>query len=179
MRKVLIIGPGGAGKSTLAVRLGAATGLPVVHLDACYWRPGWDPTPTHEWRELVASLVRDPEWIMDGNYGGTLDLRIPAADTIIFFDWPRVRCIWGAVKRRMRPHARSPSRAAGCPERLSLDFLWWIWTYPERRRPEILRRLKEVSSVKTVIVLRNRGEVEAFVAGCGSDQGSMDDGVHP
>jgi adenylate kinase family enzyme len=166
MRRVLIIGPGGAGKSTLAGRLADATGLPVVHLDARYWRPGWDATPVEEWRSVVSTLVDAPEWIMDGNYGGTLDLRIPAADTIIYLDWPRALCIWGVVKRRLRPGTANPSRAAGCPERLSPEFLWWIWTYPTRRRPDILRRLKDVSDEKTVIVLRSRREMNALVARC-------------
>jgi len=172
MRRVLIIGPGGAGKSTLARRLAEATGLPVIHLDARYWRPGWDATPAGEWRKLVSALVDAPEWIMDGNYGGTLDLRIPAADTIIYLDWSRARCIWGVVKRRLRPGTSSPSRAVGCPERLSPEFLWWIWTYPTRRRPDILRRLREVSDEKSVIVLRNRREMEALVARCGRREGS-------
>ncbi len=164
MRRVLIIGSGGAGKSTFAARLAGMTGLPLIHLDTLYWRPGWDPTPNDEWRDLVASLVRGPAWIMDGNYGGTLDIRIPAADTIVFLDWSRVLCMWGVIKRRMRSNGPSPSRAVGCPERLTLDFLWWIWTYPARRRPEILRRLGEVSREKTVIVLRRRRELDELVA---------------
>jgi adenylate kinase family enzyme len=109
---------------------------------------------------------------MDGNYGNTLDLRIPAADTIVYLDWSRVGCIRGVIKRRMRLHAASPSRARGCPERLTLEFLRWIWTYPERRRPDVLRRLGEVSREKTVIVLRNRSELDDFLAECETDRRS-------
>lgn len=164
MKKVLIIGPGGSGKSTLAIRLARATGLPLVHLDAHYWRPGWQPTPKDEWREVVASLVSRHAWVMDGNYGGTLDLRVAAADTIIYLDWPRLRCIWGLVQRWIRYAGRDhPARAAGCPERLTREFLSWVWRYPERTRPIILERLQRVPPGTAVITLRNRREVEELL----------------
>jgi adenylate kinase family enzyme len=78
MKRVLVIGCGGAGKSTFAARLGTKVGLPVVHLDALYWRPGWQKTPEAEWQEVVEGLVRREAWVMDGNYGGTMDLRVTA-----------------------------------------------------------------------------------------------------
>lgn len=71
MRRVLVIGCGGAGKSTLARQLGEATGLPVIHLDAHYWRPGWVETPKETWRAAVDELIAADAWIMDGNYSGT------------------------------------------------------------------------------------------------------------
>ena len=89
MRRVLVIGSGGAGKSTFAARLAARTGLPLIHLDACFWRSGWDPTPPDEWARRVADLMSRQEWVMDGNYGGTLDARLAACDTVIFLDVPR------------------------------------------------------------------------------------------
>ncbi len=172
MRKVLVIGPGGAGKTTLAMRIAEATGLPLIHLDSLYWRPGWQPTQAAEWDDLVSQLSSQPSWVMDGNYGGTLDVRIAAADTIIFLDWPRLRCIWRVVRRRVQFTDRSrPSMPAGCPERLTVEFLRWIWDYPRRRRPGILERLERVRGHKHVAVLRNRADVRAFLDGLGSDTG--------
>ncbi|HZD05610.1 MAG TPA: isopentenyl transferase family protein, partial [Longimicrobiales bacterium] len=72
MRRIMVIGPGGSGKTTLSLRIAEATGLPVIHLDSLYWREGWRPTPTPAWEEVVSDLVRRPSWVMDGNYGGTL-----------------------------------------------------------------------------------------------------------
>lgn len=170
MRRVLVIGPGGSGKSTLAARIAEVTGLPLIHLDALYWRPGWQPMPGDEWREIVSGLVRRSSWVMDGNYGGTLDMRIAAADTIIFLDWPRLRCIWRVIKRRIVYAGRSrPTMPAGCPERVTIDFLRWIWDYPRSRRPAILERLARVAGGKRVEVIRDRAGVERLLAGLISD----------
>ena len=84
MRKIIIIGSGGSGKSTLARKLGEMTRIPVFHLDALYWKPGWVPTPREEWNARVKALVNQDQWIIDGNYGGTLNIRMTEADTIIF-----------------------------------------------------------------------------------------------
>ena len=166
MRRVLVIGCGGAGKTTFSPRLAGATGLPVVHLDSLYWHPGWVPTPDHEWDRTVAELLERPAWIMDGNYGRTLERRLGAADTVVFLDMPRTLCLWRILKRRFAHEGKTrPSVAAGCPERLTLEFLWWVWTYPERRRAGILARLEKLSGDKKVVVLRRQAEIERFLAG--------------
>ncbi len=165
MRRVLVIGSGGAGKSTLATRLGERLALPVVHLDAQYWRPGWVPTPADEWVRTVAALVAGDAWVMDGNYGGTLDARLAACDTAVFLDLPRLVCAWRIVRRVARFHGRSrPDMAPGCPERFSFEFLRWVWAYPRRRRPEILRKLAGLGPGQEAVVLRSGAAVEQFIA---------------
>jgi adenylate kinase family enzyme len=84
---ILVVGSGGAGKSTFARKLGEL---------------GWTQTPTAEWKGLVTQLVDTPEWIMDGNFGGSLVLRVPRCDVVVFFDFPRLVCLWGVVKRRFQ-----------------------------------------------------------------------------
>ncbi|MEJ7810760.1 MAG: DNA topology modulation protein [Gemmatimonadaceae bacterium] len=164
MRRVMIIGSGGAGKSTLAARMGARTGLPVVHLDAEHWKPGWVETPEAEWARVVDALVARDSWVIDGNYGGTLDQRFAAADTVIFLDMPRAACLWGVIKRRVRFRGRTrPDVGRGCPERLTWEFIRWIWTYRATRRPGILKRLESLAREKRVVRLTTRAEVEAFV----------------
>jgi adenylate kinase family enzyme len=166
MRRVLVIGSGGAGKSTLAAQLGARLGLPVVHLDALYWRPGWVPTPEAEWRGVVAGLAAGESWIMDGNYGGTLDLRLAACDAVVFLDLPRWLCVARVLRRWARYAGRPrPDMAPGCPERLRVEFLRWVWDYPRRRRPGILRRLRESPPGRRVVILRSRSAVARFLAG--------------
>lgn len=164
MQRVLVIGSGGAGKSTLAVRLAERTGLPVIHLDALYWRAGWQEPSEEEWAAKVGELIRGPRWIMDGNYGGTLDMRLAACDTAIFLDVSRMRCLWRILRRRVRFHGRSrPDMVEGCPERLNWEFTAWIWTYPIRRRPTIMRQLSALRPDQRAIVLRSDAEVEAFL----------------
>lgn len=166
-RKILLIGPGGAGKSTLAATIAARTGLPLIHLDALYWHPGWVPTPRDEWRERIEALVQQPAWVMDGNYGGTMDLRVAACDTVLFLDLPTWLCAWRVLRRRLRFRGRSrPEMAEGCPEQLNLEFISWILSYRRRRRPAILSRLRDAQAAgKRIIVLTSPAAIDAFVAG--------------
>src|SRR5436190_2972633 len=101
VQRVMIIGSGGAGKSVLARELGERLGLPVYHLDALLWRPGWVMRPKDEERALFEELVRRDAWIIDGNYGAgqSLELRLAAADTVIFLDLPRILCLGRSLKR--------------------------------------------------------------------------------
>ena len=166
MKRVLVIGSGGTGKTTVAQRLARRTGLPLIHLDLFYWRPGWQPTPSEEWREAVRRLVAGERWIIDGNYGGTLDLRLAACDTVVFLDLPRVLCLWRVLVRQLRYVGRvRPELPSGCRERLSWAFLVWIWTYPLRRRGSILTRLHALDKGKRVVILRTAREIEDFIAG--------------
>ena len=164
MQRILVIGPGGAGKTSLSTRLGEVLGLPVIHLDALYWHPGWRATPPAEWTRVVEEAAADAAWIMDGNYGGTLERRIARADTIVFLDLPRLTCVRRVLWRRVRYAGRSrPSLPPGCTERIPAEFLRWIWTYGERRRPQILALLAHVRREKTVVVLRTPRQVRAWV----------------
>ena len=165
MRRILVIGSGGAGKSTLSRQLGERLGLPVVHLDALYWRPGWTTMPEDEFDRELARLLAANAWVLDGNYSRTLDLRIPAADTIIFLDLPRLVCLWRIVKRRIRFHGRSrPDMPVECPEQISWEFVDWVWNYPRRQRPRLLERLRSVAADKRVVILGSQREVDRFVA---------------
>jgi adenylate kinase family enzyme len=104
---------------------------------------------------------------MDGNYGGTLDLRLAACDLVVFLDVPRLRCLWRVVWRRMRHLGRSrPDMAAGCAERLDFEFVRWVWTYPKRRRPGVLAKV--AAAGKPLTILRSTSETERFVATLGS-----------
>lgn len=135
MRRILVIGSGGAGKSTFSAKLGVKLGLPVVHLDACYWSAGWVERDKEEWREVVGRLVAEAAWIMDGNYGGTLDMRLAACDTVIFLDMPRFLCLWRILRRRLRFHGKTrPDMAEGCEEHLAWEFIRWVWNYPAVRK---------------------------------------------
>jgi adenylate kinase family enzyme len=166
MKRVLVIGSGGAGKSTFARRLGQRLGLPVIHLDRIYWRPGWVETPKDEWKRTVEELCAGDAWVMDGNYSGTLEIRLAACDTVILLDLPRTLCLWRVFKRALIYRGTSrPDVAEGCHENLNMEFFLWVWNYPKRSRPKVLSRLAVQSDSKQIYTLRSSAEVEKFLAG--------------
>lgn len=165
MRRVLVIGSGGSGKTTFSKKLGERTGLSVIHLDHLFWHPGWVKTPDEDWDRLVAELCARDSWIMDGNYGRTLAPRIEAADTIIFLDLPRIVCTWRILKRQIRYAGRiRPDSAPGCPERLTWEFVSWVWTYPRQRRPDLLKRLDAARGTKRIVILRDERQIRKFLS---------------
>jgi adenylate kinase family enzyme len=164
MQKVLVIGSSGAGKSVFAARLAERTGLPLIHLDAVYWKPGWVKTPKEEWARTVDALIQRDAWVMDGNYAGTLDRRLAACDTAIFLDLPRSVCLWRAIKRRIAfRRGGRPDITPGCSERLTWEFIRWIWEYPRNQRPRVLARLAALRPEQRAVVLRSAVEIDGFL----------------
>lgn len=101
---------------------------------------------------------------MDGNYGGTMEIRLNAADTIIFLDIPRTICVIRACKRIFQfRNKQRPDMGEGCKERLSLEFLKWIWEYPKKKRPDILKKLEQLSKEKRVIILKSQKDIQNFI----------------
>lgn len=138
MRRILVIGCGGAGKTEFAWRLGERLRLPVHHLDRLWWRPGWVATSPDHFDAELAEILRTDAWIMDGNYRRTLPERLRYADTVIWLDYPRRVCLRRVWKRfrRYRGTAR-PDMTPGCPERLDWDFLRYILRFPQDTRPRL------------------------------------------
>ncbi len=165
MKKILVIGSGGAGKSTFAQRLGAILKLEVIHLDSLYWSSGWVEMPKDKWRAVVEDLLQYDSWIMDGNYGGTLDLRLAACDSVIFLDVPRLICLQRLLKRvALYRKASRPDMAAGCHERVNWEFIKYVWDYPRKKRPALLEKLKSCSQTKSVIILKSQADIESYLA---------------
>jgi adenylate kinase family enzyme len=167
MRRIMIIGGSGTGKSTLAREIGTRLDLPLVHLDRHYWSPGWVAPEPVEWRRRVAELAARDAWVMDGNYSSTFDLRVPRAHALVWLDLPRWVYFPRAVKRLVANYGRERGDIGpGCPERFDADFLFnWVWNYPSRTRPRTLQLVQDLATTKRVVVLRRRREVEAFVEG--------------
>lgn len=164
MKKIVLIGSGGSGKSTLARHLGENLKINVYHLDALFWKPNWVGVPKDEQRKVQNDLIKEEEWIIDGNYGGTMEIRLNAADTIIFLDIHRTICVYRAFKRIVQYRNRTrPDMGEGCEERFDLEFFKWIWEYPTTKRPAILKRLDQLSRHKKVIILKSPKEVQQFL----------------
>ncbi|PGM96098.1 DNA topology modulation protein [Bacillus cereus] len=164
MNKIILIGSGGSGKSTLARQLGNKLKIQVHHLDALFWKPNWVGVPREEQRTVQNNLIKEEKWIIDGNYGGTMDIRINAADTIIFLDIHRTICVYRAFKRIVQYRNKTrPDMGAGCEERFDLQFFKWIWEYPKSKRPAILKRLDQFNKDKRIIILKKPNEVQRFI----------------
>jgi adenylate kinase family enzyme len=150
MKRVVIFGPGASGKSTLAVRLGEITGLGVIELDKVFWRPGLVPTPRDQWVKIQQMLVEANGWIMDGDLGvyDAAEVRLRAADTVIFLDFSLVRCAWRALRR-------SRERA---------DFWLWLLRYRRQSRPLLMEAIANYAAKATLHVLRNPKALRRFVS---------------
>ena len=163
MKRILIIGCGGSGKSTLARALGEKTGLPVVHLDKLFWKPGWIESTREEIDQKIQAEMAKPCWIMDGNYNRTMSERLRHCDTVIYLDFSRMACILGVIKRVLTTYGRvRPDMGDGCPERFDWEFLKWVWNYNRDKRDPNYRRLKETDKAE-IIVLKNRTAVKKFL----------------
>jgi adenylate kinase family enzyme len=180
-RRVIVTGLAGSGKSTfaLALALAAKTGLPVIHLDLQFWKPGWVAPSETEWRERQWSVLGGDAWIADGNYHETLDLRLERADTVVFLDMPWWLCAGRAFLRGFRMPGELPE---GC------DYSAWlrlrdewrvavrIWrkrrSEPEREREIISQHGQHVA----LHVLRSKRAVREFLDGLDADHVEADDG---
>jgi adenylate kinase family enzyme len=139
MERVIVIGPCGAGKSTASVALGRVLGLPVHHLDRLHWREGWVESSRAELEEALAPVLAGERWLIDGNYGGTMERRLERADTVVYLDYPIRLCLWRALRRMMAFRGRTrPDMTPGCPEHFDPRFFLYIatWNRGPRKRTE-------------------------------------------
>lgn len=148
MKRVVVLGCGGAGKSTLARSLGAITGLPVIELDKLFWQPGRVPSSPARWAAVQRELVRKPRWIIDGDLGpyDVPSVRLKRADTVIVLDLPLLLCAWRALRR----------------SRESLEFWLWLWRYRRHSRPLVAHAISTYAANADVQILASCRAVRRF-----------------
>lgn len=162
MKRVLIVGCAGAGKSTFAKSLSKITKLPVFHLDQFYWQPGWVETEKAAFLSDVSRINETEEWIMDGNYKGSIPERLSRADTVFFLDVNKWRCLWHVVHRIRKTHGQvRDDMASGCPEQIDLDFARYIWNFPRDYRPILVALLKNFNG--ELICLKSFAEIDDYL----------------
>jgi len=169
--RVLVDGMMGSGKSTFARALAARTGLPVIHLDLHYWRPGWVRPSDDEWRERQRTLVAREAWIIDGNYNETLPLRLERAEAVVYLDTPWWLCASRAFARGLRkPGGEMPEGCEDSRNRRLRDEWGGVGRIWRRRRSDPERARSDISrhgSHTTVHVLRSRREAREFLDAVG------------
>lgn len=149
MKKIVILGRGGAGKSTVAKQLSKITGIPSIELDKHFWKPGLIATPIGEWRQIQNKLIKGSTWIMDGDLGkyDALDIRLGAADTILVLDFSLFCCLKRAIGR----------------SRERFDFWWWLITWRWLSRSKIMRSIKTYAPKADVRIFHTPNELEQFI----------------
>ncbi len=127
--KMIVLGPGAAGKSTFARRLAAATGVPATELDSVFWSADIEPLTPDEWIAVQADLIAADEWILDGDLGpnDVLRPRLERADIVVMFDPPLIRCVWRALRR----------------SREQREFWVWLLTWRRKEKPTLLAAIGE------------------------------------
>lgn len=168
MKRVMIVGGPGAGKSTLARALGAQTGLPVYHMDRIHYQTGWVERPREEKDRLTHEVHARDEWIFEGGHSRTYAERVARADTYIWLDVPVLLRIFRVLRRAVKYYGRTrPDLPEGCPERLSrqtVEFLRFIWRTRHTARAQMEAIYRDPPPHLTVYRLQSRAEVRGFLA---------------
>jgi adenylate kinase family enzyme len=163
-KRIIVIGSPGSGKSTFSRKLAEITEIPLIHLDKEFWNNGWIETPKGEWIKKQENIISGSDWIIDGNYGGTLDIRIEKADIIICFQLSRVVCIMRYFKRIITNMGKvRPDMPEGCPEHFDFEFLKYIWNFSKTSGQRNIKKLQE-SKGKKILIFRKKNDANKYIS---------------
>jgi adenylate kinase family enzyme len=171
VKRIVVTGPIGAGKSRLAGELGELLGIRVLHLDTLFWRPGWVATPPDEWDAVQRRELAADAWIVDAQFDDVLPDWFYAADTVVFVDASPLRCLWRVGRRRLNRKASVGTPAGTEPARFHRSLLTFLrnqWLYRRTVRRELLAELARERDGRRVVVLRRGGDAGAFLRGVDS-----------
>ncbi len=165
MRRIIVVGSQGSGKTSLSRNLGRKLGLPVVYLDVLYWQPGWKPSDKPSFRARVAEAVAGDAWVIDGSFSGlAFDITLARADALVVIDRPRWLCQWRILWRSAfdRDKAR-PDLPEGCPEQFDWKLMREAWRYDTERAPVIEAERMQYGADVPVVRLRRDRDIQGFL----------------
>jgi len=160
MKKIIVIGCPGSGKSTVSRALHNKTGIPLYHLDMMYWNADKSTVEMTVFLERLSAVLEKDEWIIDGNYSSTMELRMAAFDTVIFLDYPLDVCLDGIRERRGKPRSDMPWIETEEDE----EFIEFIKSYNEQQKPKVIELFEKYSD-KNIVIFKSREEADAFLNG--------------
>ncbi len=160
MERVIIIGCPGSGKSTFGRELKHITGVPLYHLDMLFWNEDKTTVSKEIFIERLQEVLSNPKWIIDGNYGSSMEMRIKECDTVFFLDYPTEVCIDGIKERKGKPRSDMPWIEN---DNTDEEFISFIKNYNIESRPQVIRLLEKYST-KNIVVFRSRVESEEYIS---------------
>ncbi|MBH0231713.1 topology modulation protein [Halobacillus yeomjeoni] len=168
MKRIMVVGiSAGVGKSTFAKELGELLNIDVYHLDRFFWKPGWNQASLEEFSQRQKEVAVEENWIIEGNYRTTIDIRIRRADTLIYLELPLLTCLYRVFKRWWKNRGGTRwDLGEGCEEKLDFDFLKFIITtyYPRKKKMrKLMDEFQEGASERKVIVLKGKKEIHSFL----------------
>lgn len=158
MKRVMVIGCPGSGKSTFSRKLHKLTGIPLYHLDLMYWNPDRTIVDKSVFRERLVNAIQSKEWIIDGNYKSTLELRLQACDTVVFLDYSVTVCLDGIKKRRGKPRTDMP----WIENEEDREFIEFVKNYNCQNRPRVMELLNQYAN-KDIYIFKERKEANEFL----------------
>ena len=158
MKRIIVIGCPGSGKSRLSRALHNKTGIPLYHLDLMYWNADKTTVEKSVFLERLHAALEKDEWIIDGNYGSTMELRMAACDTVIFLDYPLDICLDSIKERFGKPRSDMP----WIETEEDAEFIEFIKSYNEQQKPKVLALLEKYGE-KNIVILRSREQADKFL----------------
>ena len=162
MKKVIVIGCPGSGKSTFSKKLNELTGIALFHLDMIYWNEDKTAVAKNVFTQRLLNAMQNDEWIIDGNYNSTMELRLKECDTVVFLDFPTEVCLDGVEQRKGKPRTDMPWIEKETEE--DLEFIEFIKNFNSQTRPQIIKLLNEYSE-KEILIFKTRTESDEFLKG--------------
>ncbi|WP_226038218.1 topology modulation protein [Aquibacillus saliphilus] len=168
MKRIMVIGvSAGVGKSTFARKLGKSLNIDVYHLDAYYWNPGWIEASFDEFKSAQENITLKEEWIIEGNYSSTFEIRKKQADTIIYLELPLYLCLFRVIKRWLTNRGRTRvDMGKDCEEKMDWKFLKFIMTTYYKRKNTMKNQLSDFqkgNSSNQVIILNNKKSIHSYL----------------